>query len=178
MIAYYDGFDEKTRQLPFTATTTAQAEVHANADEKSYKLNDEGALDPMTIWDSELETGHWDNDAQLAVAKIKIMGVINATSETLLVDGIDYNSNLFIYDVECWLSWEKRVNLGIITFPSSVFAIDGSEEVISDGAERTTFISTIFQRIQDVFGGGDTLIKSIANAPNFTALKAISDSRT
>lgn len=175
MIAFYDGFDDWTREVPFSAN----AEAYANADEKSFKINDEGALDPMTIYDAgPPEVGHWDNDTQLALAKIKIMAQIHATSKTLLDPGLIYNSNLFIYDVPHWLSWEKRVDLGTITFPSSVYAIDGTEEVISDTDERTTFITAIFDRIDDVIGGGDALIKSIANAPNFTALGAISDSRT
>ena len=178
MLAFYDGFDDKTREIAFSITTTEEAEQFANLDEKSYKIEDEGPLDPMTIWDPELEIGHWDNDTQLALAKLAAMAKINAKSIVLLEPGITYESNLFIYDVPHWLSWEKRVDLGIITFPSSVYAINGTEEVISDSTERTTFITAIFQRIDDVIGEGDGLIKNISNAPNFTSLGAILDSRT
>lgn len=174
MIAFYDGFDVKIREIQFSAN----AESYANANEKSYKLNDEGPLDPMTIYDEGTGLGHWDNDTQLAAAKTKKIAEIREACAVLLANGILYNSNLFVYDIPFWLSWEKRVDLGIVTFPSSVYAIDGTEEVISNTDERTTFIATIFQKIHDLVDGGDDLIKNIIGAPNFTSLGAISDART
>lgn len=197
MIAYYNGFDVKTREVPFTVTTTAEAEKYAKPDEKSYKLNDEGALDPMSIYDEgPPEVGHWDEETQLDEAKEKMIDAVNDKSDDLLktvtISGIKFNLKKNSQQTQ-WLTVQRDSDKGKYIFPSPGLFVTGKKGeklVFADQAELDTFLDEVFDRIRAVKGDsahdagppivyrGEGFLKDeILNAADFPSLGAIVDDR-
>jgi len=196
MIAYYDGFDDKTRELAFTPSSTAEAEKFANLNEKSFKIEDTGPLDPMTIYDSGTGLGHWDNDTQLDEAKDNRIDDVNDKSGDLLKtfthSGIKFNLKNNEQQTQ-WLTVQRDSDKGKYTFPSPGLFVTGKKGeklVFADQAELDTFLNAVFDRIGDVKGdsahdagppivyrGEGYLKDEILNAADFPALGAIVDDR-